>query len=280
MSIKLIALDVDGTLVNCRQEVTPATRAALQAAADHGIHVVLATGRMLSECERLLAALPMIRFAITCTGAQTYDLSTGQSIARHSLTAPQLRQLCSLLWDLDVMLQIFDDHDGLMHNDARLLAEAERFCSPELAQAIRGCHAAEKHLQAYVEAYEGPTNKLHMFFGSRADKDTALTRLDGLAFEMMESQFTDLEIMAPGVDKGTGLQDLNQYLQLSCDQIMAIGDGRNDLGMLRLAGLPVAMGNSPDDVKELARWVTEDNDHDGVAAAVWRMLKEDGYVSD
>ena len=274
MPIKLIALDVDGTLVNSRQEVTPATVQALQAAADQGIHVVLCTGRMLSECQELLAKLPMIQFAVTCTGTQTFDLRNGQSIARHGLTAAELKEICSHLWDLDVMLQIFDDRDGLMHNDAALLADAERFCGSELANAIRRYHKPEEDLRSYVEAYEGPTNKIHMFFGSAADKQTALERFRGLNYEFMDSMFTDLEIMPGQVDKGVGLQDLAEHLHFAPEEVMAVGDGGNDAGMLRYAGLAVAMGNAGDAVKALAHRITDDNDHDGVAKAVWRVLEE------
>ena len=274
MPIKLIALDVDGTLVNSRQEVTPQTVSALQQAADRGIHVVLCTGRMLSECQELLAKLPMIRFAITCTGTQTFDLQNNRSIARHSLTPEELKLLCSHLWDLDVMLQIFDDRDGLMHNDAHLLATAERFCGEGLATAIRRYHVPETDLRAYVQAYDAPTNKIHMFFGSIDHKNTALSRLEGLPYEKMDSMFTDLEIMPPGIDKGTGLQDLAQYLQFDPAEVMAIGDGGNDEGMLRYAGLAVVMGNACDTVKALAHRITDDNDHDGVAKAVWQVLQE------
>ena len=274
MPIKLIALDVDGTLVNSRQEVTPATVCALQNAADRGIHVVLCTGRMLSECTELLQKLPMIHFAVTCTGTQTFDLRSGQSIARHSLTAEELKLLCSRLWDLDVMLQIFDDRDGLMHNDAALLAAAERFCGCGLATAIRRYHVPEADLRAYVEAYDAPTNKIHMFFGSVQDKQTALDRLKDLPYEQMDSMFTDLELMPPGIDKGTGLQDLAAWLQFDPTEVMAIGDGGNDAGMLRYAGLAVVMGNANDTVKAMAHRITDDNDHDGVAKAVMQVLEE------
>jgi Cof subfamily protein (haloacid dehalogenase superfamily) len=274
MSIKLIALDVDGTLMSSRNELLPSTVEALQAAADRGIHIVLCTGRMLSECGELLEQLPMIRYAVTCTGAQTVDTKTGATIGRRSLTADDLRLLCSHFWDLDVLLQVFDDHDGLMHNDAKCLAEAERFCSPGLAQAIRRYHAPEADLRAYVDAYEGPTNKLHMFFASAAHKNLAVERTKGLPYDFADTSATDLEIMPLGVDKGLGLQQLADYLDLDRSRVMAIGDGGNDEGMLRFAGLAVAMGNANDYIKSLAHRVTADNDHDGVAKAVWQVLKE------
>jgi len=90
MPIKLIALDVDGTLMSSRNELLPSTVKALQDAADRGIHIVLSTGRMLSECRELLEQLPMIRYAVTCTGAQTIDLRDGSTIGRKSLTADDL----------------------------------------------------------------------------------------------------------------------------------------------------------------------------------------------
>ena len=274
MSIKVIALDVDGTLMSSRNELLPSTVAALQDAADHGIHIVLSTGRMLSECRELLAQLPMIRYAVTCTGAQTVDLQDESTIGRKSLTADDLRLLCSHLWDLDVLLQVFDDHDGLMHNDAVCLANAERYCAPGLAQAIRRYHAPEADLQAYVAAYEGPTNKLHMYFATAKDKQTAVERTKGLPYDFADTCDRDLEIMPLGVDKGLGLRQLAEHLGLDRSEVMAIGDGGNDEGMLRYAGLAVAMGNANDYVKSLAHRITDDNDHDGVANAVWQVLKE------
>lgn len=274
MPISLIALDVDGTLMDSRNRLTAGTLAALDEAARAGIHLVLSTGRMLSECRELLARLPMIRYAVTCTGAQTFDLRTGETIGRKSLTADELRTLCGMLEDLDVMFQIFDDHDGLIHNDARQLEQAERYFPAGLAEAIRRYHAAEPELRAYVAAYEGPTNKLHMMFGSVREQKLAIARLRGLPYTIVTSCENDLEIMPPGVDKGLGLRQLSEHLGLTPDRVMAIGDGGNDAGMLRFAGLPVAMGNAPEDVKALARWITDDNDHDGAAKAIRRVLEK------
>ena len=275
MSIKLIALDVDGTRMSSRNELLPNTVTVLQEAADRGINIVLSTGRMLSECRELLAQLPMIRYAVTCTGAQTIDLADESTIGRKSLTADDLRLLCSHLWDLDVLLQVFDDHDGLMHNDARCLAEAERFCAPGLAKAIRRYHAPEADLKAYVDAYEGLTNKLHMYFATAVDKQTAVERTKHLPYAFADTCDRDLEIMPPGVDKGLGLRQLAEHLKLDRSEIMAIGDGGNDEGMLRYAGLAVAMGNAGDYVKALAHRITDDNDHDGVAKAVLQILEEE-----
>lgn len=274
MAIQLIALDIDGTLLNSKNELTGPTLDALQRAADRGIHIALGTGRMLSECRELLPRLPMIRYAVTCSGTQVVDVKTGETLFRRSLTAQELRQLCAQVADLDVMLQIFDDRDGLIHNDAAVLAHAERFCSPELARAMQQCHGAEPDFAAYLRDFEGPTNKLHMFFANPADKAEAIRRLSGTPYYMSESHKLDLELMPPGVDKGVGLTELARRLGLTANQVMAIGDGGNDVAMLRCAGLAVAMGNGSAEAKAAAHRIAPDNDHDGAAAAIFQMLEE------
>ena len=274
MAIQLIALDIDGTLLNSKNELTGPTLDALQRAAGRGIHIVLGTGRMVSECRELLARLPMIRYAVTCSGTQVVDVRTGETLFRRSLTAQELRQLCAQVADLDVMLQIFDDRDGLIHNDAGVLAHAERFCSPELARAMQQCHGAEPDFAAYLRDFEGPTNKLHMFFANPADKAEAIRRLSGTPYYMSESHKLDLELMPPGVDKGVGLTELARRLGLTANQVMAIGDGGNDVAMLRCAGLAVAMGNGSAEAKAAAHRIAPDNDHDGAAAAISQMLEE------
>ncbi len=275
MDIKLIAIDIDGTLLTSDSVLTPGAVAALQAAADRGVQVVISTGRFLSEFTDLLEKLPMVRYAVTCTGAQVLDLRSGETMARHALQAEELRQLYGRLRDLDAMLQIFSDRDGRIHNRSADLARAERFCGPALARLVRRTHAAEADLDAFVAAYRGPTNKIHIFFPARSPKAAALDRLAGTPYTLLESAENDLEIMAPGVDKGLGLRALAERLGLERSQVMAVGDGGNDAAMLRYAGYSVAMGNAGAEARAAARYVTGTNDCDGMAQAIWAMLREE-----
>ncbi len=279
MAIKLIGIDVDGTLLDSRNRLTAETVSALREAADSGVEVALATGRMLSECEELLAQLPMMHYAVTCTGTEIVDLREKKTLSRHSLTAEELRHLCGKFAGLDVMFQIFDDRDGLMHNSAWHLAHAERYCKPDLAKAIRRYHAAEEDLDGYLAAFEGPSNKIHMFFGTMEDKQEAIRRMEGEPFPWMDSQGNDLEILPAGIDKGVGLRDLADCLGLKAEEVMALGDSGNDIGMLRYAGLAVVMANGSEDAKAWADRITLDNDHDGVAAAVRQVLREQAAYS-
>ena len=273
MSIKLISIDVDGTLINRQGDLTPATRSALQRAADAGIHVTLNTGRPLSESQALLKALPMMRYVVLCTGAEVRDLQTGETIARHGLTNEENRRLYDLLSPLDGMIQIFNEFDGKLYNRAWDLARADRFCPPNLAKMCRETHVAVADLDAFMDGYTGTASKIHLFFPNHEEKLKAAALLKGLPFFVSESVPNDIEVMPLGVDKGTGLSALAKYLKLTPSEVMAVGDGENDLAMLRYAGLSVAMGNACDTVKKTARVVTETNDEDGLAKAVERVLR-------
>ena len=273
MSIKLISIDVDGTLINRQGDLTPATRSALQRAADAGIHVTLNTGRPLSESQALLKALPMMRYVVLCTGAEVRDLQTGRIIASHGLTNEENRRLYDLLSPLDGMIQIFNEFDGKLYNRAWDLARADRFCPPNLAKMCRETHVAVADLDAFMDGYTGTASKIHLFFPNHEEKLKAAALLKGLPFFVSESVPNDIEVMPLGVDKGTGLSALAEYLKITPAEVMAVGDGENDLAMLRYAGLSVAMGNACDTVKKTARVVTESNDEDGLAKAVERVLR-------
>ena len=274
MAIQLIGIDIDGTLINSKTELTQTTIDALQTAADHGIQVVISTGRFLSEYRYLLDQLPMMRYTVTCTGAQVLDLQENKTIFHRPLLAADIREIYRRLRDLDCLLQLFDDHDGRIHNRASDLAHAERYCSPDLARMLRREHVPEDDLDAYVAAYEGVSNKVHMFFPHHGVKAQATARLGGVPYQIMGSSFCDLELMAPGVDKGLGMDALAKHLGLDRSQVMAIGDGGNDLAMIQYAGIGVAMGNASAEIKAAADRITASNDEDGVAKIIYEILEE------
>ncbi len=273
MDIKLIGIDIDGTLVNSQKLLTPAVKDAIELAARRGIEVVISTGRFLSEYQYLLDQLPTMRYTVSCTGAQVLDLKTGETLFRKALTADQLRYIYSKLSDLDVFLQIFSDLDGKAHNRADLLQVAERYCGEGLGEMLRQAHVAEEDLDGYVAAYTGLSNKIHMFFSDEHNRQIAFARMKDEPFCVLSSCSNDLEIMPLGVDKGLGMQKLAEHLGLQASQVMALGDGDNDIAMLQYAGLGIAMANASDAAKAAAdRVLPYTNDEDGVAKAILSVL--------
>ena len=272
MDIKLIALDVDGTLLNSQMEVSPATAAALEKAAAAGIHIALSTGRIVSECADILAALPCIHYVNSCTGAEVVELDTGRSLGGARISADEARRLYGLLKDLDVFLDVFDPQDQIPHCREDLHRQCDRFFPPSLARHLQKFYKPEPDLDAYVRGLDHDIIKFFMIFLNPDHKQEALRRLAGEPYFIAESSPHDLEIMPVGVTKATGLDILSKALGLTRQQVMVMGDGGNDVDQLRFAGLPVAMGNGSPEAKACARYITDDNDHDGVAKAVNMVL--------
>ena len=274
MAIKLIGIDIDGTLLNKKKELTPATIAALQAAADHGIHVVISTGRLLSEYLDLVEQLPMMRYTVTCTGCQVIDLHAKQDIFRQCMTADELRHIYQKLQGFDMMFQAFSDDDGSIHNDAWVLEHADLYSPKALARIMQRTHIPEADLGDYIRRYTGYTNKIHIFFRTESDRDRAWELVRDEPYAIMSSTVNDLELMPRGVDKGLGLRKLAEHLGLEMSEVMAIGDGGNVVDMLRQAGLGIAMANASTEAKAAADHVLAfSNEEDGVAKAIWAILK-------
>ena len=276
MAIKLIGIDIDGTLLNKKKELTAANIEALQAAADHGIHVVISTGRLLSEFRDLVEQLPMMRYTVTCTGCQVIDLQEGRDIFRQGMPASELQRIYRKLKGFDMMFQAFSDDDGSIHNDAWVLENAHLYSPRALARIMQATHIPEPDFDGYIDRYTGMTNKIHIFFRTVEERDRAWKLVENEPYAIMSSTTNDLELMPHGVDKGLGLRKLADHLGLDVSEIMAIGDGGNDVDMLRQAGLGVAMANASAEAKAAADHVLAySNDQDGVAKAVWAILRKE-----
>ena len=274
MAIKLIGIDIDGTLLNKKKELTPGTIEALQAAADQGIHVVISTGRLLSEFRDLVEQLPMMRYTVTCTGTQVIDLQTSRDIFRAGMPAEELQRIYHKLKGFDMMFQAFSDDDGAIHNDAWVLENAHLYSPPVLARLMQSTHIPEADFDGYIDSYTGMTNKIHIFFRSVEEKDRAWKLVEDEPYALMASTHNDLELMPYGVDKGLGLQKLAAHLGLDISEVMAIGDGGNDVDMLKQAGLGVAMANACAEAKTAADHVLAySNNEEGVAKAVWAIVR-------
>lgn len=272
MAIKLIAIDVDGTLLNSRKELTAPTAEAIQAAEAQGIRVCICSGRPLSDCREYIERLPEMGYIVLCTGAQVIDLQTGKDIFRKALTAEELRMLYEIVCRYDTFPEIFDE-DGGIHNRASDLTKEVIRDEAMLAFLCR-THIGEKDLDAYVANYTGLTNKIHMFFKDLSHKPKLRAELEALPYEVMESDFDDLEIMPVGVDKAVGLAKLAEHLGLKPEEVLALGDGGNDAAMLRWAGLGIAMKNGSEEAKSAADRVSGlTNDEDGAAQVIWAVLK-------
>lgn len=245
MDIKLIALDMDGTLVNHEGEVSPENEQAIKRAKEKGIHVVLSTGRSLFTCRDISDELGRSSYLVTVNGGEIYD---------HEYNLVDRIPL-----DIDLVKQLWvlkEEHDVYFWSSTS-----------------QGLFNSRKPFDLDIESY----NWLKFGFDIQ-DDDVRKVMMDELvkneALEITNSSPTNIEINPAGVNKAAALVKVCKWLDLSMDQVMAVGDSMNDIAMIREAGFGVAMGNAQEAVKEAADWVTGINTEHGVAQAIDKVLKE------
>ncbi len=271
--IRLIALDLDGTVLDDRKCLTPRTQRALTAAGQQGVWIVPATGRTLTGLPAELMALPGVRYVITANGAQVQDIAgpDGPRTLRR-LYIPRDKALAAFdaLARYDCVTDIFQDGQG--YTTAKNAALTETFVPENLREYILTTRIQLPDLREFIAAQPDGIEKLTLFFLSDEERARAWAEMEALGLTVVSSLPRNMELNAAGVNKGAGLLALAEELNLPVQALMACGDGGNDLEMVRAAGLGVAMANAFPEVKAAARWVTASNNEDGVALAVERFV--------
>lgn len=263
MSIKLIAIDIDGTLLNEKNELAPATIDAVKAASAQGIKVVLCSGRPLTGVAPYIQKLGISgddQYAVTYNGAVAQTVS-GKILINHALSFNDYIDLEALSRKLQVSFQI--ETPDYIYTANKNINPYTIFESNLVKMLIR-----------YREVGEMPrdvTVSKAMF----VDTPENIDRIKPLIpqdfhdkYYVVQSTPFFIEVMNKEASKGNALRGLAAELGLEPAEIMTLGDQGNDLTMIEYAGLGVAMGNAIDEVKQAADAVTLTNAEDGVAAAI------------
>jgi Cof subfamily protein (haloacid dehalogenase superfamily) len=270
--IKLIAIDLDGTLLTSDKEVTKKSIEALEKAMEQGVMVVIATGRPLLGLETVINNVPKSPYILTTNGARVVNLETGEIILEKLISHEVVLQTFDILRKYDCVKEIFYNGQGYIDS-----AELERIHlyhrKPEMCDYVKRTRKAVPDLMKYINELKGSADKAQGIFNDLRIRDQAWRQLDELGeLNLADSLNYNIEINAKGVDKGSSLEFLVESLGIEREKVMAIGDGSNDAGMLEYAGFGVAMGNAKDRIKGIADMVTASNDEDGVAKILWEHV--------
>lgn len=268
--IRLIALDLDGTVLDDKKQLTPRTAAALTAAAEQGALIVPATGRTATGIPASLLALPGVRYAITANGARVLDLATGASLCELYIPLETALEAYGRLLRYDCLVDIFQDGQG--YTTAANLARLPEYAPQNLIAYVTGTRKVLEDMRGYIAAQTRGLEKFTLFFRHEAERRLAWAEMEALGLAAVSSLPRNMELNAAGVNKGRGLLMLAETLGLPAASLMACGDGGNDLEMVRAAGLGVAMANAFEEVKAAADFVTRSNNEDGVAYAVEKFV--------
>lgn len=270
-SAGIIALDLDGTLLNSNKELSSVNLAALERAAAEGYEIVPTTGRFYGGMPETIRALPFVRYVITINGAAVADLQTGEVIYQAEIPWQQGVELMAELDELPVIYDCYMDNDAFMTAAMKERID-EMVSSPHYRKMVRELRRPVPELKAFLKERGHGVQKIQ-FFTNRPELRLELMEQLPLRFEglcVSSSVSDNVEINQIHANKGEALLALAKHLDLPREKTISFGDGLNDLSMIREAGVGVAMSNACPEVKKLADWITASCDEDGVALGIAR----------
>lgn len=264
MSIQLIAIDIDGTLVTPDGLVSPKVAQTLAIAKSKQIKVVLCTGRPLPGVLSLLDELGLQEegdHAITYNGALVQQTSDGKILAHHTMDHAAFLEVENMSRKLGLHSHAVNDRGIYTTNkDISYYSIRESFLTT-IPLKYRAAEEMDKEMLI---------SKM-MFIDDPALIENSLPQIPAAfkeKYTLLRSEPFFLEVLNKAASKGQALRDLATSFQIPREQVMAIGDNGNDLDMIQYAGIGVAMGNASPAVKEISDYVTDTNVHDGVATAI------------
>ena len=271
-TIRMIGLDLDGTLLNSEKQLTACTREVLEKAIEQEVAVVVATGRPFSGVPDELKHFPGIRYALTANGARILDMQKQKVVYENLLSVESAEKVIDILRKHHAIHEFFVDGVGYMNEDGLKNVYAY-FEDPHMAEYLQSTRIPVKDVKEKLQTMKCEVDKLQGIFRNQKDKEEALEELNTLSGIVVTAAMdNNLEINKEGTNKGLGLLQLGKSLGISREEIMACGDGGNDVEMLKEVGFAVAMANGSDPVKKAADFVTVSNDEDGVAKAIERFV--------
>lgn len=280
-AIRIVALDLDGTLLDSEKRLSEVNRDALARAAEKGVEIVPTTGRFFGMMPLAVRDLPFVRYAITINGAQVYDRETDTAIVRDEIPLDMALGVMEVLDRYDVIYDCYRQNWGWM--TAALQEKAADYATNEhYLRMVREFRKPVPELKAHLRetAANGDVQKI-MLFAANRERSAAIDRLRGLSDEIAArfpeikvtaSTWNNLELNIRTAHKGNALRRFAEHLGLTLENCMAFGDGMNDFTMVEAAGLGIAMANAEPEVKRVAKDMVPSNDEDGVARGIEKWI--------
>jgi len=270
LKYKLVAIDMDGTLLNSKNQVSDRTRNAIEEAKKNGVHIILSTGRILKSALSYSGSLNLKNPIVACNGAIIVDESQN-IVYRKTMDKGLVKDIVNLAKQENIYCHFYDE---------------SRFYSSMRVEEI---------LQFYNEGNEKTNTSIELrvfddieeiintkdfniykfiFIENNKDKlQNFRTQLNTLSnINISSSWSNNVEAMGLNVSKGEAIKELCNRLNIDKSQVIAIGDSENDLSMINFAGLGVAMGNGNELIKEQSGYITSSNDEDGVAKVIEKFI--------
>ncbi|MGM3175830.1 pyridoxal phosphatase [Dickeya lacustris] len=271
MSYRIIALDLDGTLLTAKKTILPDSLHALAEAREAGIRVIIVTGRHHSAIHPFYQALALDTPVICCNGTYLYDYAQAQALHANPLSTGQAKQVLHRLQQYDIHALMYADDAMYYQQETGHITRTQTWAQ-NLPHAQRPVF---RQVSSLMDAADEATAiwKFATHHGDTAVLNDAARQLEhelGLSCEW--SWMDQVDIAQTGNSKGRLLQRWVESQGMSMSQVVAFGDNFNDISMLSSAGLGVAMGNSADEVKAHANMVIGNNESPGIAEVIRQRI--------
>lgn len=263
--IKLISLDLDGTLLDPKGEITQASKDAIAKARDAGLRVVINSGRPVQEATFFARQAGCDMLISGAGGGLVADGETGEILRQWAVPESSARRAIELCQGWDAQLIVFAGKELLVTPEDKKLMETS-YPFPVFHEAAI---VTEDYL-GFMTEHHLPLVKIHGEIGPGGCPVERLAALPDITLTTSSSH--DFELTAAGADKGRALAVIAELYGVPLDQCAAVGDSENDLGVLNVVGTPIVMGNAPRNVKEIAERVAPSNEEEGVAWAILSCL--------
>ena len=272
MDYKLIALDMDGTLLDSQNEISKRNIKALEEAARRGKYIALSTGRILKSALYYSKSLGVIDSIMACNGA-IITLENNKDIIHEEFLELDISRNIMKLAEENNIYYHFYDKDTLYSKeiDGRPIEYYKSYKKRLMEQGIKF-----KILKEPLEILKDKELKIYKFSFIEDDEEKLSIFKEKLGkiqkINISSSWFNNIEAMSENVSKGNGIKYLCQALDIDISQVLAIGDNKNDISMFQICGLAIAMENGEEIAKKYSHAITDTNNRDGVAKAIEKYI--------
>ncbi|QHE63500.1 Cof-type HAD-IIB family hydrolase [Rossellomorea vietnamensis] len=285
--ITFIATDMDGTLLNEKQEISEANKQAILDAQEQGIEVVVATGRSYEEARYVIEEAGISCDIVCANGAEVRN-KQGEIIYQAGIESARAREIAAVLNETGIYFEIYTDEGTYTENyemGVELIVNIFTTANPGVSEEQVRQAARERFEKGHIKLVEDygvlfsdDSQLVYKFLVFSFDDkqlqeaNEKLSALTGIAISSSGKE--NIEVNSLEAQKGVALEKLLKDKGLSPQHAMAMGDNLNDLSMMKVVGRPVAMGNALDQIKDFCPFITATNKEDGVAKAIQEVIQQ------
>lgn len=275
--VKLIALDMDGTLFNSKGEISQKDKEIIRKATEAGVAVAVATGRAYVDLPIDLLCEIGVRYAITGNGSAVYKMPTMECVFSDCMDKELVCEILEEIRKLDIYYDVYID--GRVYRPESVTHIIRKMDMPaSVYELVERTRIVVDDLVEYMKETDGQVEKATLNFalledGTLLDRDKTTEILERYPqIEYLSGGFHNWEFTKAGVNKGSGLKFLAERIGVAMDETMACGDSQNDFSMLEAAQTAVAMANATEQIKAAADFITLSNEESGVGYAIEKFV--------